>query len=248
MPDCCFAWLLLPNRAHVLPFSATSKRLLTYFNVAVHCLWQVCSQVFQKVLFLCCNLQTTGGRDVSPVAWAAQGGEVPDPWLFSASHCLFPLCNHISVGNQTSLLIHSNTFPRRCYGWGAPQYSAGITLEMNLLLHCSVSAWGQFIRQSRSRCMLGEAGNSDDRQSLCHLPRLLANDVLFISRSATKTLTPTRNMFNDTFSSFEIYRLMDEEPKLCCWCAQWSAYKTLLHLNTHSYYWWKNVIWEYLLP
>lgn len=107
-------------------------------------------------------------------------------------------------------------FPRRCYGWGAPQHSTGTILDEFFFLHCTVSAWGQFIRQARSHRMLSEAGNSDDRQSLCHLPWLLANDVLFISRSAMKTLTPIRNMFNDKFSSFEIYRLMDEEAKTCC--------------------------------
>lgn len=92
--------------------------------------------------------------------------------------------------------------------------------QLNFLLRCTVSAWGQFIRQSRSRRMLGEAGNSDDRQSLCHLPQLLATDVLFISKSAMKTLTSIRNMFNDKFSSFEIWWLKDEEPQACHECTQ----------------------------
>lgn len=69
-----------------------------------------------------------------------------------------------------------------------------------------------------------------------------------------KIPTPIRNMFNDKFSSFEIYRSMDEEPKTCCECAQGDVYKTLPHLCTYSYqpiwkyYWWEKVIWEYLLP
>lgn len=107
--------------------------------------------------------QIASGRNVSRVAWAAQGAEVPDPQLFVASHWLFPSCHHISVGNQISLLIHSNTFSKEVLWLRCPPALHWHDLRRFFLLCCTVSAWGQFIRQPRSRCMLDEAGNSDDR-------------------------------------------------------------------------------------
>jgi len=44
------------------------------------------SKRFASFSLLFNHFQTAGGRDTSPVAWAAQAVEVPDPRLFTASH------------------------------------------------------------------------------------------------------------------------------------------------------------------
>lgn len=165
--------------------------------------------VFQKVFFLFFainNFQTIGGRvSLLSVALAAQGSEVPDLQLLTAFHWPSSSSHCISVGNWTGLLVTSNTFPKEVLGLRCLLAFHWHDLRWIFLLQCTVPAWGQFIRQGRSRCMLGEAGNSDDRQSLFHLPWLLANDVLFISRSAMKT--PRRWLPSETCSITSSYLL-----------------------------------------
>lgn len=76
--------------------------------------------VFQKVFFLFFainNFQTIGGRvSLLSVALAAQGSEVPDLQLLTASHWPSSSSHCISVGNWTGLLVTSNTFPKEVLG------------------------------------------------------------------------------------------------------------------------------------
>lgn len=137
------------------------------------------------------------------------------PQLGGKPDCIARPLQHLSQGD-----VMAEVSPSTPPAWS----------QLNFLLCCTVSAGGQFIRQSRSRRMLGEAGNSDDRQSLCHLPQLLVTDVLFISKSAMKMLTSIRNMFNDKFSSFEICWLKDEEPQACHECTQGCLQKTAMSM------------------
>lgn len=163
--------------------------------VLAHCfqiIWQSIAHeriVFQKVFFLFFainNFQTIGGRVPFLLPGLhKEGKSLTCSYLLLPTDPLHPTASQW----QTSLDCWSPPipYPRRCCGWGVSWHSPSMILD-EILLPCTVPAWGQFIRQGRSRCMLGEAGNSDDRQSLFHLPWLLANDVLFISRSAKKTL------------------------------------------------------------
>lgn len=65
----------------------------------------------------------------APLALPLQGGEVPDPQLFTASCCSF-LC---ATTAQWETRLHCTStptpFPRRCYGWDAPQHSASMILD-----------------------------------------------------------------------------------------------------------------------